>query len=85
MRQFFGSASRMFLRYERLFFEISSRALEFCSDSGEELIGGGKGVNWGGNEGVPKMVLARLYFLVIAMIKKDEKLSQKLSQLSLLS
>ena len=27
----------------------------------------------------------RLYFLVIAMIKKDEKLSQKLSQLSLLS
>ena len=47
MRQFFGSASRMFLRYERLFFEISSRALEFCSDSGEELIGG-KGGELGG-------------------------------------
>jgi hypothetical protein len=46
---------------------------------------GGKGGKGGGNEGVPKMVLARLYFLVIAMIKKDEKLSQKLSQLSLLS
>ena len=52
---------------------------------GKNWIGGGKGVNWGGNEGVPKMVLARLYFLVIAMIKKDEKLSQKLSRLFLLS
>ena len=48
MRQFFGSASRMFLRYERLFFEISSRALEFCSDSGEELDRGGKGGELGG-------------------------------------
>ncbi len=36
---------------------------------------GGKGGERGGNDGVPKMVLARLHFLLSPMIKKDEKLS----------
>jgi hypothetical protein len=47
---------------------------------------GGKGGERGGNDGAPKMVLARLHiFLWSPMIKKDEKLSQKLSRLFLLS
>jgi hypothetical protein len=44
---------------------------------------GGKGGKGGGNEGVPKMVLAQLHiFLSSSKIKKDEKLSQKLSSIS---
>ena len=47
---------------------------------------GGKGGKGGGNEGVPKMVLHDSIFSCDRpKIKKDEKLSQKLSRLFLLS